>query len=89
MENSNIIIDVDVNDEKVQETTRNDENNVPNTNKKILGKSRSADVWQYFDEGKDSTAVCRMCKSLLKATGGTTSGLIHHVETKHQIKVLF
>lgn len=80
MENSEII------DVVVDETIRNDEN-IDKRNDVESGKS--ADVWKYFDHGKEKgTAVCKTCKSVLKAAGGSTSGLIKHVSSKHEVNVL-
>ncbi len=70
-------IDVDVDEATKNNDTRND-----------VGRVKSADVWKYFDHGKEKgTAVCKMCKSVLKATGGSTSGLINHAKTKHEVEV--
>ncbi|KAJ6646597.1 hypothetical protein Bhyg_01810 [Pseudolycoriella hygida] len=48
-----------------------------------------SDVWQYFAKNKDKgTATCNVCKLTLKAAGGSTSGLISHAKTQHQINIL-
>lgn len=89
MDNSNIV-DVDVNKKIGQETTKNGENLSNKCDSAKRGKSEAvADVWQYFEHEKENvTAACKICKAVLKAAGGSTSGLINHAKSKHQIDVL-
>ena len=50
-------------------------------------------VWQYFDRGisksfKGATdeAKSKNCAAVIKCTGGSTSGLHQHLESKHSIE---
>ena len=47
-------------------------------------------VSEYYDRGisKSSKGVtdeakCKMCAALIKCTGGSTSGLLRHLKSKH------
>ena len=50
-------------------------------------------VWEYFDRGiskssKEVTdeAKCKKCAAVIKCTGGSTSGLLRHLKSKHSIE---
>ena len=41
-------------------------------------------LWDQFEKKEDGKAQCKICKSVLGCRGGTTSGLIKHLESKHK-----
>ena len=41
-------------------------------------------LWDQFEKKDDGKAQCTICKSVLGCRGGTTSGLIKHLEVKHK-----
>ena len=50
-------------------------------------------VWEYFDRGisKSSKGVTdeakrKNCAAVIKCTGGSTSGLLRHLKSKHSIE---
>ncbi|KAJ6642397.1 Myotubularin-related protein 14, partial [Pseudolycoriella hygida] len=48
--------------------------------------SNVSDVWNYFEKSKTTaTASCNICKTVLKVSIGSTSGLIKHAKLKHEI----
>lgn len=46
-------------------------------------------VWEYFEKTFSSSndAKCKMCNSLIKCKGSSTSGLITHLKTIHKIVI--
>ena len=50
-------------------------------------------VWEYFDigiskssKGATDEVKCKNCAAAIKCTGGTTSGLLRHLRSKHSIE---
>ena len=50
-------------------------------------------VWEYFDRGISMSskgvtdeAKCKKCAAVIKCTGGSTSGLLRHLKSKHSIE---
>ena len=47
-------------------------------------------VWEYFDraigKGISDEAKCKKCAAIIKCTGGSTSGLLRHLKSKHSIE---
>ena len=41
-------------------------------------------LWDQFEKKEDVKARCKICKSVQGCRGGTTSGLIKHLESKHK-----
>lgn len=41
-------------------------------------------LWTFFEKKDNGKAECKECKSLIVCTGGTTSGLIKHLKSKHK-----
>lgn len=43
-------------------------------------------VWHYFLRSDNKTlGRCKLCEKIIKSTGGSTSGLMTHLRTMHQI----
>lgn len=42
----------------------------------------SSDVWKYFDEFGEK-AKCKMCKTIVARTQGSTHGMWKHLQSKH------
>jgi len=56
-----------------------------------LNSISKSGVWEYFEKdsaGTGQVAKCNICKSNLKAVGGSTKGLHTHLATKHDINLL-
>jgi len=46
-------------------------------------------VWEHFLREKGgNSAKCKLCSTILKATGGSTKGLHEHLKRIHSINVL-
>ena len=41
-------------------------------------------LWTFFEKKDNGKAECKECKALIVCTGGTTSGLIKHLKSKHK-----
>ena len=41
-------------------------------------------LWTFFEKKDNGKAECKECKSLIVCTGGTPSGLIKHLKSKHK-----
>jgi hypothetical protein len=51
-----------------------------------MSQNLRSGVWQYFRRDTGSgTATCQLCKSTLKAVGGSTKGVHTHLLSKHKI----
>ncbi|KAK3729710.1 hypothetical protein RRG08_010031 [Elysia crispata] len=52
-----------------------------------MSRKRASEIWNYMevDVGCD-TAMCLICKSHFKYSKGSTSNLLKHVKTKHQLE---
>ena len=49
-------------------------------------QGRQAFAWAYFDRNPTAeNATCKRCFAVLKCVGGSTSGLIRHLKTMHNI----
>jgi len=46
---------------------------------------RKSPVWKYFVPG-DGLAKCKLCKKVIKRSGGNTSNLLAHLRTSHRDK---
>ena len=53
-----------------------------------VGAKRKSEVWQHFLFCKSTEkAKCKLCQTILKASGSSTKGLIIHLKSKHKIEV--
>ena len=49
-----------------------------------VSNTKKSSIWRYFWESKASSeAQCQLCQRILKATGGSTKGLMDHLKLKH------
>lgn len=54
----------------------------------IASDHNNKGLWDYYTrQGKDS-ARCNKCKKVIKAVGGSTSGLHSHLRTQHKLNLL-
>ena len=54
---------------------------------------QGSNIWEYFekvpgDKKQDSVGKCNTCQKLIKAPGGTTSGLRKHLKTHPKLNKL-
>jgi len=43
-------------------------------------------VWKYFILGSGGLVKCRLCKKMIKRTGGNTSNLMAHLRSSHRLE---
>lgn len=53
-----------------------------------MDRNKKSDVWKHFTKVNADSAKCRICKSILKCKGGSTSTLRNHLKLKHKINML-
>ncbi|KAJ6642702.1 hypothetical protein Bhyg_07656, partial [Pseudolycoriella hygida] len=65
------------------------DSNVTTKDSDSVEQGKSSEVWKYFEKSKEKgEAVCKVCRAVLKAAGGSTSGLINHAKHRHDISIL-
>lgn len=52
---------------------------------RVSGPRTKSMVWQYFVSLTAEAAICQLCQSIFKINGASTSSLIKHLRTKHEI----
>lgn len=51
-------------------------------------EKRKKTIWDYYTRNGKDKAKCNNCKKILKAGGGSTSGLHAHLKSQHQVNLL-
>ena len=52
-----------------------------------MARKRGSEIWNFMEEGVGGdTAMCLVCKCQFKYSKGSTSNLLKHVRTKHQLQ---
>uniref|UniRef100_A0AAG5CZ13 BED-type domain-containing protein n=1 Tax=Anopheles atroparvus TaxID=41427 RepID=A0AAG5CZ13_ANOAO len=53
-----------------------------------MSRITTSDVWQFFIRRGEQDPVCKFCKQIIKAPGGSTSNLLRHIKIVHKKNVV-
>lgn len=51
-------------------------------------EKKNKTVWDFYTRKGKDLAKCNICQKVLKAAGGSTSGLHSHIKSQHQVNLL-
>ena len=44
-------------------------------------------VWKHFDHADNNEGTCKHCRKNISCKGGSTSGLLRHLKSKHSLSL--
>ena len=74
VQGDNIMVDMDDSEDPTSGSTRVHH---------VESRNRASPVWKYFSP-RSGCAVCKLCRKLLKRSGGSTSNLYAHLKRAHR-----